>query len=436
MLISFSVENWLSFRDEATLTLVAGRSRRHGGRLARVKKYGLRLLPIALLYGGNASGKSNFFQALRFAQDLVVSGRKIDAPTGVRPFLLDSPSLARPTRFEFELLIADTIYKFNFTMSSTAVLAESLTRVSAAREDQRLYTRRTEPDRVFHPGDSISGPEREELTAIHKRTRPNQLLLTATIDQNFDLLRPVYDWFGNSLLLIAPELVPSLLFHPPRVHTDPLVARMSELLLQLDTGIARLDTRAIPLKKVDDTTYSPDIAPGLFPPYDRIVLLPNSSASMSEHKLLPARLVPYHRGTDGSEVEFKRDQESEGTRRLLDLLPHFIGLSEAGETGRVLVIDEIDRSLHPLLTRALIASYLDDGCAAESRSQLLLTTHDVSLLDHRLFRPDELWITERDESGVSTLASFHEFTEAHHDRDLRGSYLRGRLGGIPRILFG
>jgi len=99
----------------------------------------------------------------------------------------------------------------------------------------------------------------------------------------------------------------------------------------------------------------------------------------------------------------------------------------------VFVIDEVDRSLHTLLTRRLLEAYLA-SCSADTRSQLLLTTHDVLLMDQQLLRRDEMWVAERKPSGASTLVSFAEFKDVRYDKDIRKSYLQGRLGGIPRIL--
>jgi uncharacterized protein len=96
------------------------------------------------------------------------------------------------------------------------------------------------------------------------------------------------------------------------------------------------------------------------------------------------------------------------------------------------VIDELDRCLHTLLTRSLLERYLE-SCSSETKSQLLFTTHDVSLIDQDLLRRDELWIAERDDTGGSTLISFGEYKEIRADKDIRKSYLQGRLGGIPRV---
>ena len=121
-----------------------------------------------------------------------------------------------------------------------------------------------------------------------------------------------------------------------------------------------------------------------------------------------------------------------GVDEMAQLLDAAVYAPVAGRT-KVYVIDEVDRSLHTLLTRRLLEAYLA-SCGPETRSQLLLTTHDVLLMDQDLLRRDEMWVAERDASGASALTSFSEYKDVRYDKDIRKSYLQGRLGGVPRLL--
>ena len=149
-------------------------------------------------------------------------------------------------------------------------------------------------------------------------------------------------------------------------------------------------------------------------------------------ELIAKKLVAYHSKGDGTETKFEIRQESDGSQRVIDLLPAFLELS-AQVSKKVYVIDEVDRSLHTLLTRRLLEVYLSN-CSTETRTQLLMTTHDVLLMDQQLLRRDEMWVAERDSTGASSLLSFSEYKDVRYDKDIRKSYLQGRLGGIPRIL--
>jgi AAA15 family ATPase/GTPase len=125
-------------------------------------------------------------------------------------------------------------------------------------------------------------------------------------------------------------------------------------------------------------------------------------------------------------------QESDGSLRVIDLLPAFLKLMEHG-SEKVFVIDELDRSLHTVLTRALLDMYLG-CCSPDTRAQLLITSHDAMLFDQNIFRRDEIWITERNRIGVSSLYSLCEYKDVRYDKDVRRSYLQGRFGGIPRVI--
>lgn len=135
---------------------------------------------------------------------------------------------------------------------------------------------------------------------------------------------------------------------------------------------------------------------------------------------------------DGTETKFDISWESDGSQRVIDLLPAFLTISEPS-SNKIYVIDELDRSLHTLLTRQLLELYLSN-CSVNTRSQMLFTTHDVQLMDQELFRRDEMWVAERNAFGSSTLIPFSSYKEVRYDKDIRKSYLQGRMGGIPRIV--
>ena len=124
MLIRFAVQNWMSFRDLATLSLLASRERQHGQRVARVPRHRLGVLPIAAIYGGNASGKSNLFKALAFAKQFIVQGTQVDQVIAVYPFRLDSQTQQAASEFVFELLIGEKIYEYRFAVSYQQVVME------------------------------------------------------------------------------------------------------------------------------------------------------------------------------------------------------------------------------------------------------------------------------------------------------------------------
>jgi AAA15 family ATPase/GTPase len=432
MLIQFSLENWMSFRDHVAFSMIASRERQHGERVPKLDKYQTRVLPVAVVYGGNASGKTNFFKALSFAKSLVVRGGRPDSLIPVEPFRLDARRAEQPSRFTFELLVNETIFEFSFAVTRKAVVEEKLVAITSTSE-KVLYDRRD-----GKPNFDSSLAKDEFLKFAFKGTRDNQLFLTNSVSQKVDNFRPVYDWFKDQLELVAPDSR----FEPFEQFLDeeqPLYATMNEMLRQLDTGILHMGGEEIPFENISlpeplKTKLQEEVKEGMTvrllsePFNDRFVV------TRKDGDLMAKKLVTYHPNTDGSEAKFEMRHESDGSQRVIDLLPAFLELS-ARVSRKVCVIDEVDRSLHTLLTRRLLEAYLSK-CSTETRSQLLLTTHDVLLMDQQLLRRDELWVTERDASGASTLLSFSEYKDVRYDKDIRKSYLQGRLGGIPRILLG
>lgn len=405
--------------------MVASRERRHGNRVARLDKYRMRILPITAIYGGNASGKTNFFKALDFAGDLVVNGTHPDVEIGVDSFKLDDRMIKQPSRFSFELLIDGTIYEFSFSVTRKAVLEEKLVRINSASE-KILYERHYKEEIEFD--DSLI--DRPFLQFVSQGTRDNQLFLTNSVSQNATHFRPVYDWFRDSLQLVAPDSR----FEPFEKfldEEDPLYSTMNEWLSHLDTGIVRLGGEDVPLENIPlpEALMQERLKEG---ETIRLWTEPRYLVTRKVGKLVAQKLVTYHSKMDGTEAKFEFHQEADGSKRVIELLPAFLELS-AKNSKRVFVIDELDRSLHSMLTRWLLETYLA-GCTSETRAQLLLTTHNVQLIDKQLLRRDEMWVAQRDGFGSSTLYSLSEYENTRYDPDIRRSYLQGRMGGIPQIL--
>lgn len=430
MLISFSVENWMSFKDKATLSMVASRELQHRERIANINKYKMKLLPIATIYGGNASGKTNFFKALNFAKRLVVEGTQPDSRIPIEIFLLRAREKEKSVKLAFEILVDETIYDFSFAVTDKAIIEEKLVEINVSSE--RVLYHRQDGKPYF----DTSLDKDEFLHYAFRGTRDNQLFLTNSVSQKIDRFKPIYDWFKYTLILLAPDtrFAPFELFSN---NTDPLYCDMNKLLCQLDTNIARIASEETPLENIAlpekmKMKLEEDVK-------DNAVIVisgrrENLIVSRKEGILHAKKLVTYHSKDDGSEAKFELDQESDGSRRVIDLLPVFLELI-GQKRKKVYVIDELDRSLHPLLSEGLLEIYLEH-CTEGTRSQLLLTTHNALLIDQKLLRRDEMWVTERNRKGESSLYSFSEYKDVRKDKDIRKSYLQGRLGGIPRLVSG
>ncbi len=427
MIISFSIENWMSFRDSVSFSMVASRERQHGNRVPIIAQHRTRILPVAAIYGGNASGKTNFFKALSFVKRLAVRGREPDSLIPVEPYRLDSASIEKPSRFRLELLIDKIIYEFSFAVTRKKVVEEKLVKITSTSE-KVLYNRQ-ENTPNFDP----SLDKDQFLHFAFQGTRDNQLFLTNSVSQKVDNFRPVYDWFKDTLMLIAPDSRFEQFEH--FLDEDhPLYSIMNERLPQLDTGISRLGGEDIPFESIplpervksELQEYIKENKTIHFDALSERFIITSKAG-----ELVARKMVSFHPRSDGTEAKFDIRHESDGSQRVINLLPAFLAVS-AAKSKTVCVIDEVDRSLHPLLTGKLLREYLET-CSTDSRAQLLITTHDILQMDQGLFRRDEMWAAERNRSGSTGLLSFSEYKDVRYDKDIRKSYLQGRLGGVPRM---
>ena len=452
MLIQFTVENWMSFRDKATFSTVATSERQYGERVCKLKKFQTRILPVAVIFGGNASGKTNFFRALRFAQSFIVYGEKVDSPIPVESFILDEESTSLPTKFDFELWINDLIYKYSFSVTHKEVLEESLFLVNSSRE-RKLYDRRNA--QISFDESLTNNPLlNQQLQFIFESTWDNQLFLTnigshKLAPQMPEDLKSVHKWFQDTLHLISPDTH----FTPWDLmdKNQSFNKIVNRILPKLDTGISRLAFEDISFDNIPDSIETitairdhilenPErIANIRSSNYDQLHRENNIEYLVATSKLgepTARKMNTYHTNINRREVNIGFHRESHGSQRVIELLPAFIDLTSQVLSPEaesiVYVIDEIDRSLHSHMTVQLIQMYLD-SCSRDSRNQLIFTTHDNSLINQELFRRDEIWFTERYHTGKTTLVSLSDYKGVRHDKDIRKSYMDGRLGGVPRI---
>ena len=431
MLVNFSVQNWMSFKEEASLSMVASLERQRREDLPELPKHKLKVLPISAIYGGNASGKSNLCKAIAFMRSLITEQRNVDDRIPVHPFKLDRSLANEPSVFSMEFSVNDEVFELTIKLDSTTVIEERLVKVLKT-SDRVLYSRYDCDQIEFHS--TISDNKR--LSTVFDFTRSNEVFLQKSVSLNCTEFRAIYDWFLRSLLVLTPDSKQGLL--DTVWNNDAFdCEEVGQVLSQLDTGVSGLGLEEVkgaelPKRlrdKIEADFASEDAALGEMinrMPYERLF------ASKRDDEITYHRLVSYHRGKNQEDVQFELSEESDGTQRLFDLIAVFLKKPRRNQSELVLIIDELDRSLHTLLSRSLIQYFLRSSNPS-SRRQMILTTHDVMLMDQELLRRDQMWVTERNHWGESRLYSFSEFKDVRKDKHLRRSYLSGRLGGIPKM---
>ncbi len=441
MLVQFAVENFACFADEVLFSMVASAATEHPGHIVQSEAGRRpRILRVAALYGPNAHGKSRLIEALHFAQLFVVAGTRRGAPIPRVPFRLDTDRLHQPSRFDFLIDYQGSEYSYGFAVDGERVQEEWLFVRTTAKE-VRYFERVTDFEGKVRveTGPALTGrtnKQKDFLELVALGTRPNQLFLTEAADRNVEKLTPLYDWFKSVLTIVKAESVPQPLAVRASREQD-FVAFLANFLQQAGTGIKDVVAEEVPLdfdqqlpgaSATVRTEIEADVQEGAI-----VGLLGPKGESLTFYRNdqgqpMTARLKTVHEGRDGGQVRFDFEDESSGTRRLMEILPI---LADVGTRERVYVVDELDRKLHPHLSRFFVSSFLD-RCGQDQRSQLVFTTHDTHLMDLDLLRRDEIWFFEKNAFGASTLYSMNALN-VRRDLKLEKSYLQGRFGGIPLI---
>ena len=435
MLIRFSVENFLSFGAKAEFSAVATREMHHRERTYKAPIEGLRLLPVAAFYGANASGKSNLFKALKFVQSLVVTGTAPGAQIPVKPFRLDPERLQQPSRFAVEFLAEGRSYLYEFSVTTTAVVDESLIE-KGATTDMEIFRRsmNSAGESVFEFGSHAASKEKIQfLRFVGMGTRSNQLFLHEALDHNVQELKDVVEWFAWVLVLISPNDIHNTLAVDLHRQEDLMgfcntaIQRIGAGIDLIKTEFTDLESTALPLQlkaRIQSSAQEAKIMTVRSPKGKRYYI------TKVNGEIKVAKLASYHRNSVGTLVRFEIEEESDGTQRVLDLLPMIRGVGDVG-CEHVVFIDELDRSLHSMLTRMLIESYLE-ARTKESKAQIFFTTHDATLLEADLLRRDEVWLIDKNDAGETAFASLSDF-DLRSDKKLMRDYMLGRFGGIPKL---
>lgn len=434
MLIEFSVANYRSFRDEVTFSMVASPLKTKDGQADNRNCFtapgAINLLSSAAIYGANASGKSNFVAAFDFMKRFVRASHYNTERTGgieVEPFRLDTETESEPSSFEVVFVADGDHYRYGFEATSERVVTEWLHIVPTDPKPGLAENADHEIKLFERDGDEIRLDQRfeEEAGGLEARTRPNALFLTVVAQFNGEIAQKVLGWFRS--IGIATSL--GHLDFGMRMLTERMLSdrdtanEIVNLIKKMDLGIEAIR----PEKDAPAPDPLPDNAPKE---------LRDAKESYQNHLIreeqVALRTVHRKTGDGGQPVEpalFNlNEHESEGTRKLFAMSGPLVDTLKSGD---MLIIDELDVRLHPLLTKEIVGLFGDPernpNCA-----QLVFTTLDMNLLDHRFLRRDQIWFTEKDRQGASNLYSLVEF-KIDDNAPLKKDYIQGRYGAVPYL---
>jgi AAA15 family ATPase/GTPase len=430
MLLRFGVKNHRSIRSYQEISLVASSLRDVEDGLISPEadvadsspRRSLRLVPVLALYGANASGKTTILDALQFFASGIVSSHDRSAGRTVpfRPFLLDDESRKADSRYDADIILDGVRYHYGYSITRERIESEWLYSfpISGARRIRTvLFTRDAEAEEEFHFGKSLKG----ENKVISKLVRPNSLFLSAAAQNSHPQLSEIFNFFAEKVTNRMQETSEHML--PEQLlayfgEDEALRERAVSFLAAADTGIVGLDFSKVP---VDEKSLA------FVAEFERVLNNHLDGAEINVPKRTEHAKVGFkHLGSVGKKYPIEMDRESAGTIALLGLLgPVLKRLSEGG----VLVIDELNSTLHPLVSREIIRLF-SDPTTNPGKAQLLFSTHDTNLLAGGLLRRDQIWFAEKDLEGATHAYSLSEIKVRRGD-NFEAGYLQGRFGAIP-----
>jgi AAA15 family ATPase/GTPase len=367
-----------------------------------------RLLRAAGIYGANAGGKSNLVRGMQLLRGIVNDSAMLQAgqTINVQPFRLDPVTAAQPIEYEITFLLDNVRYQFGFTLTPHKILSEWLIVYKSTQPAtwyERNFDKRTEKYE-YKFSTQLLGAK----AVWSEATRENALFLSTAVQLNSEQLRPIFAFLTGGLVIFENGSGPAA------DYTISHIARNKADSVREFLSAADISIPDIQLKKQQ-------------------ALIGGMKLDFATGKLEPVATEPReitvptfeHRARSGSAV-FDVQDESEGTQKLFVLAgPIF----EILERGQVLIVDELDRSLHALLVRQLIGMFQNPELNQKG-AQLIFTTHDTSLLDAELLRRDQIWFAAKDEDQASRLYSLSDFSPRKGEALERG-YLAGRYGAVP-----
>ena len=417
MLIEFTVGNFLSFKDPVTLSMVAAKIKARDPKVNENNTIFLNdemtLLTSAAVYGANASGKSSLVHAIRFMRQYILNSSKntvTDEPIRTIPFRLSTVTQDQPSFFQISFLLENVKYRYGFEANSKEIVSEWLF-VAPSQKETRLFVRDENGIQV--------GRSFKEGKGLEEKTRPNALFLSVAAQWNGTQATKIMGWFRNLKVISGLSDINYKGFTIRSFEDGSYRQEIINLVRSLDLGIDDINA-----EKMSDDKYKAFI-PDNISPEVREVLVEQAETDkvdiQTAHKIFDASGKPV------SSVNFSLQQdESDGTEKLFYMTGPFVDVLSKGS---VLVIDELEARLHPLITRTLIGLFNSKETNPKG-AQLVFTTHDTNLLSNKTFRRDQIWFTEKDRFGCSHLYSLAEL-QVRNDASFESDYIDGRYGAVP-----
>jgi len=406
MLVQFSVGNYLSFKDIVTFSMVASARKEHSETNLFVAKDKLKLLKSAVVYGANASGKSNLIQAMRFMRYFALNSSKDESKIKVTNFKLSSETENKPSLFEIIFIHESIRYRYGFQVDQEKVVREWLFCVPI-RKETRLFVREGNNFEI--------GTHFKEGKGIEQRTRANALFLSVVAQFNGEISLRILKWFKRFRVISTLTDFRFVPFTIEKLKEEAIRKEILNFLKKADLGIEDIRLEETEIKYEDMSEE------------DRSRVGPDG-------KFFSVQIQTSHQKFDNenkvsASVKFDLGrEESEGTKKFFALSGPFL---DTLKKGYVLVVDELDSKLHPILIKFLV-SLFNSTENNPLNAQLVFASHNTNLFSRSVFRRDQIWLTEKNKYGATDLYSLVEY-KVRNDASFEKDYILGKYGAIPLV---
>lgn len=469
MLLYFSASNFRSIDETIELNLLSNnRLRHHKDHVKKPlkKDRSIGVLKTAVLYGSNAAGKSNIFKAVDHALKIVCGRYTPKKNLRQEPFKLNEETNNKSSDFYFEFSLNGLRSVYSFSYKENFILKESLDVYGSKDKHTNIFCRERDGDKTSIKSDLLFPIDKklalEKLSQEHdtsedlsnifndfevisamQRTPTDKLVLSEIATRNFsefknfsvNTINAVYDYFKTKMVVVYPESR----YQGVSEHLKKESGKSSSFvknLIDFNTGISGLSSSSYDISNMD-SFFLETLEKGLKNSGNQFEIIELNDKHVSfyideETGELKAELLrTLHKNRLGKEISFEVSEESDGTKRLFDLLPAICLDSEIDETqhsGVTYFIDEFNRSLHPAVARKLLLQFLDK--TANNNCQFIVSTHESELLDFKFLRRDEIYFVQKENDGATELYALDEYS-TRFDKDIRRAYLSGKFGAIP-----
>ena len=402
MILEFSVKNFLSFKEKVTFSMIANSNKELNDNYVEIG--GNKVLKSAAVYGANASGKSNLFKILTLVVLMLRSSNSVDinAKLPLIPFKLDKGSVNKPSEFEIKFILDETRYVYGFIADKDKIYDEYLYYYPNGRETKIF-------DRTNINEYSYTQKDEKILREIETKNAQNKFFLATATNWNFDKTKAAYNFLTNGIGTCNNlEILKNMAYKMYETNPDYLKDFAIDFLQKADFNI-------------EDYQISQIDVPGEF-----LTAIPEFITKTLPDKPKAYPVLFKHKNSDNY---LSIDEESLGTQMIFAFIPF---LADSLKNKKVLIIDELDKSLHPFLVQYIVEIF-NDAEINKNGSQLIFNTHDTNLLDLNILRRDQIWFTEKNsETGESDLYSLSDFSVRKQENVEKG-YMLGRYGAVPFI---